>query len=73
MTMGEIEGIPPGKAFATRRELYESGVHRALQAGIVGDASTGAESIVLSGGYVDDEDLGNEIIYTGDGGRLRIL
>jgi hypothetical protein len=32
MTMGEIEGIPPGKAFATRRELYESGVHRALQA-----------------------------------------
>jgi putative restriction endonuclease len=40
-----------------------------LQAGIVGGESTGAESIVLSGGYVDDEDLGSEIIYTGDGGR----
>jgi putative restriction endonuclease len=26
-------------------------------------------SIVLSGGYVDDEDLGNVIIYTGEGGR----
>ena len=26
-------------------------------------------SIVLSGGYVDDEDLGDEIIYTGEGGR----
>jgi putative restriction endonuclease len=26
-------------------------------------------SIVLSGGYVDDEDLGDVIIYTGEGGR----
>mgnify|MGYP001248602579 CR=1 FL=1 len=26
-------------------------------------------SIVLSGGYVDDQDLGDEIIYTGEGGR----
>jgi putative restriction endonuclease len=26
-------------------------------------------SIVLSGGYVDDEDLGDMIIYTGEGGR----
>jgi len=44
-------------------------VHRQLQAGIVGSAITGAESIVLSGGYVDDEDHGSEIIYTGHGGR----
>jgi putative restriction endonuclease len=56
-------------SFASRRELYDAGIHRALQAGIVGLASTGAESIVLSGGYVDDQDLGNEILYTGDGGR----
>jgi putative restriction endonuclease len=69
MAIGEIQGIPLGSPFATRRKLYESGVHRALQAGIVGGASTGAESIVLSGGYVDDEDLGSEIIYTGRGGR----
>ena len=26
-------------------------------------------SIVLSGGYVDHEDLGDVIIYTGEGGR----
>jgi putative restriction endonuclease len=26
-------------------------------------------SIVLSGGYVDDEDMGDAIIYTGEGGR----
>ena len=33
-----------------------------------GIASHGS-SIVLSGGYVDDEDLGDVIIYTGEGGR----
>jgi putative restriction endonuclease len=35
----------------------------------VGRADLGAESVVLSGGYVDDEDYGDIIIYTGDGGR----
>jgi len=40
-----------------------------MQAGIVGGTGSGAESIVLSGGYTDDEDHGDEIIYTGDGGR----
>jgi len=29
----------------------------------------GAESIVLSGGYEDDEDHGSFILYTGHGGR----
>jgi len=33
-----------------------------------GIASHGS-SIVLSGGYVDDEDMGDVIIYTGEGGR----
>jgi putative restriction endonuclease len=69
MPIGELPNAAPGLTFASRRELYDAGVHRALQAGIVGSASSGAESIVLSGGYVDDQDLGTEIIYTGDGGR----
>jgi hypothetical protein len=69
MAIGSIVGIAEDTAFASRRELYDAGIHRALQAGIVGSASTGAESIILSGGYVDDQDLGNEIIYTGHGGR----
>jgi putative restriction endonuclease len=38
-------------------------------AGISGSESKGADSIVLSGGYEDDEDLGEEIVYTGHGGR----
>ena len=29
----------------------------------------GAESVVVSGGYPDDQDSGDEIIYTGQGGR----
>src|SRR3954470_11167540 len=69
VAIGEIVGVAPGTTFASRRELYDAGVHRQLQAGIVGSATTGAESIVLSGGYVDDEDHGSEIIYTGHGGR----
>jgi hypothetical protein len=47
MPIGEIAGVVPGSAFASRRELFDAGVHRALQAGIVGAAST--ESVVLSG------------------------
>lgn len=69
MGFGETPGHPPGSVFADRRALAEAGVHRALQAGIVGRAEEGAESIVISGGYVDDEDYGDEILYTGAGGR----
>jgi putative restriction endonuclease len=65
---GEIDGFPVGSTFTNRRDLAASGVHRPIQAGICG-GKDGAESIVVSGGYVDDEDLGEEIIYTGQGGR----
>jgi putative restriction endonuclease len=46
-------------------------VHRHRQAGISGSASEGADSIVLSGGYEDDLDNGDEIVYTGHGGRAQ--
>ena len=69
MTIGSVSGVAVGTLFPDRRTLYDDGIHRALQAGIVGKASEGAESIVLSGGYADDEDYGDEIIYTGAGGR----
>lgn len=45
------------------------GVHTPRMAGIAGSSSEGAESIVLSGGYEDDEDHGDVIIYTGQGGN----
>ena len=40
-----------------------------IQAGISGSQTEGAESIVLSGGYEDDADYGDVLIYTGHGGR----
>ncbi|WP_345746531.1 YDG/SRA domain-containing protein [Streptomyces sp. ODS28] len=64
--MGEVQ---PGHQFKTRRQAHEAGVHRPLQAGICGTRKTGAESIVVSGGYKDDEDYGDVIIYTGHGGQ----
>src|SRR5215467_12408220 len=66
---GDISGIAIGATFTNRRELHDAGIHRPLQAGISGSALEGADSIVISGGYEDDMDFGNEIIYTGHGGN----
>ncbi len=49
--------------------MSESGVHRPHVAGIHGREEEGAYSIVLSGGYDDDEDNGEEFTYSGSGGR----
>ncbi|MFG1920514.1 Shedu anti-phage system protein SduA domain-containing protein [Cryptosporangium sp. NPDC048952] len=65
---GEIPGYPPGSTFSNRIDLANSGVHRPLQAGISG-GKDGADSIVVSGGYIDDEDYGDEVVYTGQGGN----
>lgn len=66
---GHIPGYPPGSHFESRAHLSEASVHRPTQAGISGSEMEGADSIVLSGGYEDDEDFGSEIVYTGHGGR----
>lgn len=63
--LGDVPGIGPGMLFRDRQELHEKKLHRGLMRGIAPHGS----SIVLSGGYVDDEDLGDVIIYTGEGGR----
>lgn len=67
--IGEPPGAYVGQEFSTRRLAHEAGVHRPLQAGICGTKTTGAESIVLSGGYKDDEDYGDVVVYTGHGGQ----
>lgn len=66
---GDISGILEGDTFANRAILASAKVHRHLQAGINGSEKEGADSIVISGGYEDDQDFGNVIIYTGHGGR----
>lgn len=66
---GSIPGVRIGDTFDDRKALSRSGIHRPLQAGISGSATDGADSIVVSGGYVDDQDFGDRIIYTGHGGN----
>ncbi len=60
---GEIKGTYNGQLFANRRELYDSGIHNQLQAGIQGKESEGCCSIVLSGGYEDDIDVFSAICF----------
>ncbi|MFJ3218723.1 YDG/SRA domain-containing protein [Kitasatospora sp. NPDC086801] len=67
--IGPVPGVRLGQEFDNRRTLSLSGVHRPLQAGICGRSELGAESVVVSGGYPNDEDLGDVILYTGVGGR----
>ena len=67
--IGDIAGIEIGTIFQSRMELSKSGIHAPLQAGIWGRQSEGACSIVLSGGYEDDIDNLDYILYTGEGGR----
>ncbi len=62
---GPIPGIVPGMLWKYRIQVSESGVHRPPVAGIAGRAQEGCQSIVLAGGYEDDVDNADEVIYTG--------
>lgn len=66
---GEIAGIEEGHWFEGRKEMMPTSFHRNWGAGIDGNGKEGTAAIVLSGGYEDDFDSGDEIIYTGAGGN----
>lgn len=66
---GQIDGIEEGHCFVGRKEMMPSSFHRRWGSGIDGNASSGTSAIVLSGGYEDDQDLGDLIVYTGAGGN----
>ncbi|XP_064626452.1 E3 ubiquitin-protein ligase UHRF1-like [Lineus longissimus] len=66
---GPIPGVEVGTAWKFRVQCSEAGVHRPHVAGIHGREEEGAYSIVLSGGYEDDHDNGDNFTYTGSGGR----
>ncbi|WP_327337038.1 HNH endonuclease [Streptomyces sp. NBC_01324] len=65
-------GSPPdvneGQWFRTHDALYAADVHRFRGRGISGTSHEGVDSIVASGGYAGDEDLGDVIVYTAQGG-----
>jgi putative restriction endonuclease len=67
--IGEIEGVRTGTLFKSREEVRLAKLHRPPMAGISYVTDGPAESIVISGGYDDDEDFGDSIIYTGQGGQ----
>ena len=69
MPFGHIDGTHEGQIFANRKELGLSGIHTPPQAGIWGRQNEGSASIVLSGGYADDVDEWDYILYTGQGGQ----
>ena len=66
---GDIPGSPIGTMWSLRPEVSKAGVHRPPMGGISGTGAEGADSIVVHGGYEDDGDHGDEIIYTGAGGN----
>lgn len=70
-TFGDLGGFPEvGGLYADRRALREAGLHRPLEAGIDYGPGGPAASVVLSGVYPDD-DRGDIVIYTGQGGLAR--
>ncbi|REK91550.1 hypothetical protein DY245_04005 [Streptomyces inhibens] len=71
VSFGPRPGVYEGQHFKSHAELHAKGVHRQSGRGISGTAREGVDSIVLSGGYVDDVYGESEIVYTGEGGRDR--
>ncbi|KAL0544557.1 hypothetical protein IC582_019674 [Cucumis melo] len=63
------QGVLVGECWEDRLECRQWGAHFPHIAGIAGQSNNGAQSVVLSGGYQDDEDHGEWFLYTGSGGR----
>lgn len=66
---GEIKGQPVGATYPGRREAMYAGLHDNWVPGISGNPQQGADCIALNRGYIDDEDHGDWILYTGAGGN----
>ncbi|WCJ24147.1 Histone-lysine N-methyltransferase family member SUVH9 [Euphorbia peplus] len=77
--VGSIPGVEIGDIFFFRMELCVVGVHGQVQAGIdylpasqSSNREPIATSIIVSGGYEDDEDSGDVLVYTGHGGQDKL-
>lgn len=58
-------GVLVGDIWEDRLACRQWGAHFPHVAGIAGQCDYGAQSVALSGGYVDDEDHGEWFLYTG--------
>ncbi|XP_024638477.2 histone-lysine N-methyltransferase, H3 lysine-9 specific SUVH6 [Medicago truncatula] len=71
--LGSVPGVEVGDEFQFRIELNIIGLHRQIQGGIDYVRQKDkilATSIVASGGYADDLDNSDLLIYTGQGGNV---
>ena len=71
--LGSVPGVEIGDEFHYRIELNIIGLHRQIQGGIdyvKHDGLILATSVVASGGYADDLDNSDSLIYTGQGGNV---
>ncbi|XP_061343939.1 histone-lysine N-methyltransferase, H3 lysine-9 specific SUVH6-like [Gastrolobium bilobum] len=71
--LGSVPGVEVGDEFQYRVELNIIGLHRQTQGGIDYVKHNGkilATSIVASGGYADELDNSDVLIYTGQGGNV---
>lgn len=59
------QGVLVGECWEDRLECRQWGVHLPHVSGIAGQSKYGAQSVTLSGGYLDDEDHGEWFLYTG--------
>ena len=59
------QGVLVGECWEDRLECRQWGAHFPHVSGIAGQSNHGAQSVVLSGGYLDDEDHGEWFLYTG--------
>lgn len=59
------QGLLVGESWLDRLECRQWGAHFVHVGGIAGQSDRGAQSVVLSGGYVDDQDHGEWFLYTG--------
>uniref|UniRef100_A0A0A8Z7G0 Uncharacterized protein n=1 Tax=Arundo donax TaxID=35708 RepID=A0A0A8Z7G0_ARUDO len=77
-TIGPVPGVEIGDIFFFRIEMCIVGLHAPAMAGIdyisakhVGKYETMAVSIISSGGYENDDDDTDILVYTGQGGNSR--
>ncbi|XP_019082767.1 PREDICTED: E3 ubiquitin-protein ligase ORTHRUS 1-like [Camelina sativa] len=59
------QGVLFGESWDDRQDCRQWGAHFPHVAGIAGQSGFGAQSVALSGGYLDDEDHGEWFLYTG--------
>ncbi|GMH38705.1 hypothetical protein BSKO_06589 [Bryopsis sp. KO-2023] len=74
--MGHVPGILIGDTFRCRSQMMLTGLHTQPLGGIdttkIGKGrglKSFVTSIVVAGGYQDDEDYGDRLVYTGSGGN----